>query len=114
MQAHSAVMCESGRLGFQHHVSELLEQIRAIVRASRRLGMILHAKRWQFSVTHAFDRVIVQITVRHFQIRWQRIFGHRKAVILRSDFHFACVQILHRLIGAAVAEFEFERFCPAG
>ena len=52
--------------------------------------------------------------MRDFQFGRQRIFGHGKTVVLRSDFHAAGIQILHRLIRPAMAEFQLERFRSAG
>ena len=44
----------------------------------------------------------------------QRIFGDREAVVLRGDFDGAGLQILHRMIRAAMAELELERLRAAG
>ena len=52
--------------------------------------------------------------MRHFQRRRQVVFGHGEAVILRGDFDAARFQVLHRLIGAAVAELELEGLGAAG
>ena len=47
---------------------ELIEKIRGIVRAGRGFRMILHAEDRQFLVPHSFDRAVVQIDVRDFNI----------------------------------------------
>ncbi len=44
----------------------------------------------------------------------QRIFVDREAVVLRRDLDRARLQILHRMIRAAVAELELERLRAAG
>ena len=64
--------------------------------------MILYAERRHFRVPHAFDRVVVQIHVRYFPLRRQRIGRDREAVILRGDFDLASQAVQHRLIRAAM------------
>ena len=61
----------------------------------------------------ALDRAVVQITMRHFEHRGQILFGNREAVVLRRDLDPAGVEVLHRLVRAAVAELELERRGPA-
>src|ERR1700722_6328632 len=66
-----------------HQRNEIIEQISRVVRARRRLRMILHAEKRQRTVAHAFVRVVVQIYVRDFHIaRWQRLRVHAKPMIL--------------------------------
>jgi len=59
------------------------------MRAGRGFGMILHAEDRQFSVTHAFHRVVVQIDMAHFNIFGLRPWIDRESMILRSDCDFA-------------------------
>ncbi len=72
--------------------------------------MILHAKDRPGLVAQALDGLVVQIDAVHRDARSQRFRVHRKAVILRRDFDPAGFQILHRLVRAAMAEFQFESF----
>ena len=53
-----------------------------VVRSGRCLRMVLHAVRWQSAVLDAFDRAIVQIPVRHFQMSRQVVLGDGEAVVL--------------------------------
>src|SRR6266702_3507869 len=65
------------------------EKIAGVMRAGRRLGMVLHAEDGQLAMTHSLDCAVVQIYVRYFNFRRERIGIDRKAVILRSDRNFA-------------------------
>ena len=47
---------------------ELFEKVTRVVRPGRCLRMILHAKNRQFLMTHSFDRVVVQVDVRYFDL----------------------------------------------
>ena len=76
--------------------------------------MILHAEGRQLAMPHAFDRAVVQIAVRHFEATRQILLGHGEAVILRRDLDSPGFQILHRLVGAAMAELQLEGRCAAG
>ena len=71
--------------------------------------MILNGKRWMRPVPQPLDRGVIQIDVRHLYVGGERPWIDGEAVILRRDLHLARFQLLHRMIGAAVAEFQFER-----
>src|SRR5688572_22871592 len=86
-----------------HRLQEFLKQIVTIMRASRSLRVILHAKRRQLAVPDAFDRAVVEAAVRHFKRARQARFVDREAVVLAGDLDGARVKPLHRVIGAAVA-----------
>mgnify|MGYP006955681963 CR=1 FL=1 len=58
---------------------------------------------------HAFYALIVEINVRHFNVRRQRVGFDCKAVIMRRDFDSAPRYFLHRLIPTAMAEDQLER-----
>ena len=47
---------------------KIVEQIVRIVRAGRGFGMILHAEHRLAAMTEAFERLVVQIDVRDFDI----------------------------------------------
>src|SRR3972149_2600252 len=90
------------------------EEIGAGVRAGGGFGVVLHAEGGHFEMVEAFDRVVVEAAVSDLQAAGQRIFLDREAVVLRRDLDRLGVKVLHGVIGAAVAELEFERLCPAG
>ena len=48
-----------------HFVDELREQVVGVVRARRRLRMVLHRKDRLVDVAQPFDRAVVEIEVRH-------------------------------------------------
>src|SRR3954471_19320550 len=86
----------------------------AVVRTCGGFRMILHAKGRDFAMRKAFDGVVVQAAVCDLQERWQRIFSDCEAVVLRCDFDRSGLQILHRMVRAAVAELDLEGFRAAG
>jgi len=79
------------------------------MRAGRGFGVILHAEDRQFFVAHSLDRTVIQIDVRYLYMRRKRAGVDSESVILRSNGHFAGAQIFYRLVGPAMAEFQFER-----
>ncbi len=77
------------------------------MRAGRGLGVILHAEHGMAAVAEAFERLVVQIHVRDFElVEVERVGIDGEAVIVRRDFDFAGDLIQHRMIRAAVAELE--------
>ena len=70
---------------FPHQLPKLAEQIPAVVRAGGGFGVVLHAEGRQAAVADAFDRVVVQVRVRHFQVGGQRVGRDGEAVVLRGD-----------------------------
>ena len=97
-----------------HRRQEPVEQIMTVVRAGGRFGVVLHAKRGGRLVPDALDRLVVQAAVCYFQVRRQSVRINRKSVVLAGDFHLARGQILHRVVGTAVAELHLVRLCAAG
>ena len=60
---------------------------------------------------HALVRVIVQVYMCNFNVaRWERFRIDAKPVILGGDFHLIGQQVLHRVVGTVMPEFQFERF----
>jgi hypothetical protein len=68
----------------------------------------------KFFVLKAFDGAIVQIDVRHLEVRRAGdptlISGDRKAVVLGRYEHSARLDLTHRVISAAVSVWHFHRF----
>ena len=69
--------------------SELVEKILAIMRASRRLGMVLNTKRGVIIMLKTRDGIVVKIYVRYRKTIRQRFSVDCKAMILTGDFDFA-------------------------
>ncbi len=65
-------------------------------------------------MAHAFNTAIVEIDMRHFNLRRETIGLDRETVIVRSDFHSALLQVFHRLVSAAMPKGEFESLTAKG
>src|SRR5471030_2597333 len=90
-----------------HELYKIVEQITRIVRTGRGFRMVLHAEDRMVAQPEAFERLIVEIHVRDFHVaRVERIRVHREAVIVRRDLHLLRYFVAHRMVGAAVAEFQ--------
>ena len=89
-----------------------MEQTQRVVRTRGRFGVELHAEGALRSRAQALHAVIVEIDMRDLNVTWESVGTNGKAVIVRGDFDAACEMILHRLIAAAVSEFEFVGFAP--
>src|SRR6516225_8263251 len=87
---------------------ELVEKVRGVMRTGCSLGMILHAEDRQFLVPHPLDCAVVQVDVCYFNVGRERLSIDDEAVVLCGDRHSSAAQIFYRLVGAAVAEFQFE------
>ena len=89
---------------------EVAEEIKRIMRPRRRLRMVLDSDHRLAAMAKALQRLIVQINVSKFHIIFaERIGIDCEAVILRGDLYAAGLQMLHRMITAAMAEFQFVR-----
>ena len=93
---------------FLNEFRELVEKVRGVMRAGCSLGMILDTEDREFLVPHSFDRAVVQVDVRYFDVFRERLSIDGEPVVLCGDRYFATAQIFYRLVGAAVAEFQFE------
>ena len=78
------------------------------MRSGRSFRMILNAENRLALVSHAFDGPVVQIDAVDRNIGRQRGGIDRETVVLRSNFDSAGLHVLHRLVRAAMAEFQFE------
>ena len=73
--------------------------------------MVLHTKYRFGAMFQSFDGLIVEINAIHLHLTREGLVIHCKSMILGSDFDLTGFQIFHRLIGTAVAKFEFKRLC---
>ncbi len=89
---------------------EFLEEVSGVVRAGCGFGVVLYAEDGEVAMAHAFDGAVVEIDVRDFDLRWERVGIDCKAVILRGDRNFSGAEIFHRLVATAVTELELESF----
>ena len=98
-------------LVLRHEFDEIVEQIMRIVRTRRGFRVILHAEHRLAAVAEAFQRLVVQIHVRDFDVaRVERIRIHREAVIVRGDLDALRQLVDHRMIGAAMPELQLVSF----
>src|SRR5262245_52471558 len=65
-----------------HEPAEILEQVAAIVRAGGRLWVVLDAEDRHARVPHPFQRAVVEVDVRQFDVLRQAVDVHAEAVIL--------------------------------
>ena len=65
-------------------------------------------------MTHALDTTVVEIDVRDFYLRRQSVSQYRKPVIVRSDLDSTFLQILHRLVTAAMSKDELDGLATKG
>ena len=99
---------------FFHHLHKFIEQIAAVPGTGRIFGMILNGEDGQVFVAQPFYRTIIQINMGDFQLFGQTIGIDRVAVVLGGDMSASGGQFFHRMIAAAVAEFQFEGLSAEG
>ena len=98
-----------GILVLLHHFNELVEQIGAVLRSRRALGMVLHREDHLLGALYPFGRVVQQVDVGQPQGRvFQRTDVHGIAVVLARDLDLARLQPLDGVVAAAVAELHLE------
>src|SRR4030095_3026075 len=76
--------------------------------------MVLNREHRFAGVAKAFNGAVVQVQMRDLHIRGQRIRVDGEAMILGRDLDLARIKLLHRVVGAAVAELQFERLTSDG
>ena len=59
-------------------------------------------------VAHAFDRLVVEVDVRNFDFRRERIGVDGEAVVLRSDGNLSGAEVFDRLVATAMTELQLE------
>ena len=95
------------RLLFGHEFDEIIEEVMRVVRSGRRFRVILHAEYRMAAVTKTFQGLIVQVHVRDLDIGWiERIPVDRESVIVRRNFNSLVDPVEHRVVRAAMTEFE--------
>src|SRR5947209_3864511 len=105
-------------------LQEAVEQIHAVVRTRARLGVVLDRASRDVQQLESLDRAVVEVHVRERRGAEVGLPAHglvgvdgaraprserREAVVLRGDLHATRLQILDRMVGAAVSERELER-----
>ena len=86
-----------------------------VMRARRRLGVVLDAEEREVAVEQAFERLVVQVHVGEFDFALRERVGiDGEIVVVGGDLDLAGVQLLDRMIAAVVSEFEFESLAAEG
>ena len=75
--------------------------------------MVLHRKRRERLMTDAFDRVVVEIDVRHFQAVGYRRRVDGEVVVLARDLHVSRRQVFDRMVAAMMSELQTPRLGAA-
>src|SRR3954454_21266686 len=86
-----------------HQSYEPLEQIAAVARAGRGLGVVLDREHRLVLERDAAVRAIEQRHMRLHRICWQRRAVDRKAVVHGGDLDLASSEVLYRMVRAMVA-----------
>ena len=93
-----------------HHLHEFTKEILSVVGPWRGLGVILDGKDGKFLMPHPFERSVIEVQLCDFDlIGIERVGIDRESMILRGDHDPTGLEVLDRLIGPPMAEFQFER-----
>src|ERR1043166_445781 len=79
----------SVRFCFFNQFAKLIEEVTGIMWAGRGFRVILHAEHGHFTMAHSFNGLVVEIDVRNFDLRGQRIGINGETVVLRGDGDFS-------------------------
>jgi len=71
--------------------------------------VVLDAEDWELDVAQAFDGVVVEVNLSDLGAVFLEAGGvGGETVVLGGDGDFSGLEVFHRLVAAAVAEFEFK------
>src|SRR3954454_21142866 len=100
-------------------LQESIEEVQRVVRTGPRLGVVLHGAARDVEQREPLDGAVVEVEVRELGgaavgLPADGLVGvdgllprraeHGEAVVLRGDLHAAGLEVLDRVVGAAVAE----------
>src|SRR5258708_28480220 len=88
---------------------ELPEQVARVVRAGRRLRVVLHREHAGVGRGDALDGAVVEVDVRDLGLAAQRGLVGREAVVLRGQVDLLVDDIAHWMVAAAMSELELVR-----
>nr|GEU28458.1 hypothetical protein [Tanacetum cinerariifolium] len=91
-----------------HQADEAVKQVSDVSRAGRGFRVALEAERRRIGALETLQRTVEQRHVGHAAVGRQGVRVHGKAVVLGRDQHLFAVQVLHRVVGAVVAELHFQ------
>ena len=87
-----------------HPLGEALEQVGAVVRARPGLGMVLHGEGVGVGRLEPLAHAVVEVDVGHRGDSGEAVDGDGEVVVLAGDLDLSGRQVLHRVVGAVVAE----------
>src|SRR5690242_15766391 len=102
------------RFGIGHQFREAVEEVTDVMRSGARLRMPLEAERGPIGAREALEGTVEERYMRRPQIRAQRRWIDREAVVLAGDDDLAAVEILQRVVGAVVAELHLQSLRARG
>src|SRR4051794_10752348 len=108
------ILWRSSRRGTGQLPDEVVEEADRVVRAGPGLGVVLDAAGRDVEQADALDRAVVEVDVRELglaEVALQALTGlstHREPVVLRGDGDPSRAQVLHGVVGPAVAERQLE------
>src|SRR5579872_1812797 len=91
-------------------MDELVEEITAVMRPGRSLGMILHRKGGPVFQPDTLYRLVIEVDMGDLDIGSlpHRFRVHAKTVVLRRDLTAARDQVLHRMVQPAMTVMHLE------
>ena len=113
----ASVRCEAIEglwLGLAHLLDKPGEEVMAVPRPRRGLGMILHRESRPIRQRNAAVGLIEQRDMGDAGVLRQSVGIEREAVVHRDDFNLVGREILHRVIGAVMALRHFHRLGADG
>src|SRR5258708_1021423 len=94
---------------------EPVVEVLVVLGARAVLWVVLDGEDRQGAMAQAFARPVVQIALRDEEVSgWDRCRVDLELVVLARDVHAARLEILHRVVGAVVAERQARRARPGG
>src|SRR5712664_1358181 len=112
-----STLLTSVRLGTRsllHQLCETIEEVPDVVRPGARFGMPLEAERRPIGACEALQAAVEERNVGGLEVRRERVRVDCEAVVLAGDDHRPGLQILHRVVGAVMAELHLDRLRAGG
>src|SRR5439155_13995084 len=102
------------RLELLDHFEEAVEHVDVVERARRGLRMVLYRNDGLTTMAQSFAGTVIEVHLRNLDIAGEALGIDGVAVVLRGDVHAVALEVLHGVVGAAVAELELEGPGPKG
>src|SRR3990170_4495913 len=96
------------------HLDEAVEHVDVVERPGRGLRVVLDGEQRLRRVPEPLDGAVVQVHLGDLNAAAQAVPVQGVTVVLRGDVDAAGQEVLHRVVGATVAELQLERLRPEG